>query len=394
MGMSKQAQWLTAIDELETQLDALPQYVVGKSTGRFTQPMRQYLGGIRLLLRPTTYANEYTLWIFDGSLSVRWAIEGELTDDGSEWTPYGAESSVKLYEYPPETGLFDYIQIDEGEAVTGAIQELNLGRVGIPPGLYRCDAVFFETLRAPRIVPVNGGNIFSWIIDPGLAVEIILGIFLEPADWFYSARDLSRGEWTALIGILPLVPGNLGPDITVWISQWARKIDWEKMAPGDARRILDQLEEAIPHFRRQIVEQSGDEAAETAERAFREEVERGRKLVEDGTRLTNRLPTATDTYKGILNDYHLEAARRELQGEVVRINPRDGLPYDHVQEILNAQRGLRNRIDAINRQLSDVSPSRALSEAERQALIDELSEASRLLDYSEKFVPPGTQWPK
>ena len=61
----------------------------------------------------------------------------------------------------------------------------------------------------------------------------------------------------------------------------------------------------------------------------------------------------------------------------------NGQPWDHVDEVRNAQRGLVRRIDQLKRLLGD---SRA-GEADRAAYEAELSEASRLLDYSEQFVP-------
>lgn len=93
-------------------------------------------------------------------------------------------------------------------------------------------------------------------------------------------------------------------------------------------------------------------------------------------------PTKTDRLKEHLTDRDLDAARRELNGEVVARKP-DGTPWDHVDEVRNAQRGLVNRISQIKQQLGD---SR-ISDADRTALNAELSEASRLLDYSEQFVP-------
>ena len=96
-----------------------------------------------------------------------------------------------------------------------------------------------------------------------------------------------------------------------------------------------------------------------------------------------RSGTKTDRMKEHLTDRDLDAARRELNGEVVARKP-DGRPWDHVGEVRDAQRGLINRIEQLKRQLGD---SR-LSDQARQAAQDELSEASRLLDYSRQFVPP------
>ena len=92
--------------------------------------------------------------------------------------------------------------------------------------------------------------------------------------------------------------------------------------------------------------------------------------------------TKTDRLKEHLTDRDLDAARRELDGEVVATKP-DGTPWDHVDEVRNAQRGLVNRIGQLKRQLGDTR----ISAADKSALQSELSEASRLLDYSEQFVP-------
>jgi RHS repeat-associated protein len=93
--------------------------------------------------------------------------------------------------------------------------------------------------------------------------------------------------------------------------------------------------------------------------------------------------TPTDRYKSQLTNRNLDAARRELNNEVVARKP-DGSPYDHVTKVRNAMRGLRNRIDEINNKLG--SPSAQLSDAERSSLTSELGEASRLLDHAKNFL--------
>lgn len=62
---------------------------------------------------------------------------------------------------------------------------------------------------------------------------------------------------------------------------------------------------------------------------------------------------------------------------------RDGKPFDHVNKVKEAQRGLPERIRTIKRRLS----SPGLRPEERPELEAELGEASRLLDHSEKYVP-------
>jgi len=95
--------------------------------------------------------------------------------------------------------------------------------------------------------------------------------------------------------------------------------------------------------------------------------------------------TKTDRLKEHLTDRDLDAARRELDGEVVATKS-GGTPWNHVQEVKEAQNGLLNRISQLKRQLGD---TRTLA-ADRPVLESELAEASRLLDYSEQFVPrPG-----
>lgn len=93
-------------------------------------------------------------------------------------------------------------------------------------------------------------------------------------------------------------------------------------------------------------------------------------------------PTKTDKIKEHLTQRDLDAARRELDGEVVA-RKADGTPWDHVNEVRDAQRGLRNRIRQLQQQLGnpDLAPA-ARAEAQR-----ELGEASRLLDRSREFVP-------
>lgn len=93
-------------------------------------------------------------------------------------------------------------------------------------------------------------------------------------------------------------------------------------------------------------------------------------------------PTKTDNCKEHLTERDLDAARRELNGEVVATKS-TGVPWDHVDEVRNAQDGLVNRIGQLKRLLGDSRVS-ASDRAQYQA---ELSEASRLLDYSEQFVP-------
>lgn len=79
--------------------------------------------------------------------------------------------------------------------------------------------------------------------------------------------------------------------------------------------------------------------------------------------------------------HRLDAARREATGEVV-VRRSDGLPYDYINEVRDAQVGLLNRIERIKQRLGYPK----LSPTDRAELRSALGEASRLLDYSERYV--------
>lgn len=96
----------------------------------------------------------------------------------------------------------------------------------------------------------------------------------------------------------------------------------------------------------------------------------------------SRRGTPTDRLKEQVTDITLDAARRELKGEVVSRRSQ-GTPFDHVTKARQGQRGLVNRITQLQRLLGDTRTTGV----QRPALEAELSEASRLLDHTEQFVP-------
>ena len=105
-------------------------------------------------------------------------------------------------------------------------------------------------------------------------------------------------------------------------------------------------------------------------------------------RATSKVGTALSDYFTKLNNIAqhidartLDAARRELAGEVVKLRS-DGIPFDHVKEVIDAQNGFKNLINDAKQMLA-----KGPSEAERQQLEYIISEASKLLDWTEKYVP-------
>lgn len=95
-----------------------------------------------------------------------------------------------------------------------------------------------------------------------------------------------------------------------------------------------------------------------------------------------------DGHKGHLTRRDLDAARRELTGEVVA-RKSDGTPFDHIQEVRHSQYGLLNIINRNNRLLSNQN----LAPEVRERLTKELARASQLLDHSENFVPRSSTVP-
>lgn len=93
----------------------------------------------------------------------------------------------------------------------------------------------------------------------------------------------------------------------------------------------------------------------------------------------------TDRLKEHVLNGEMEAARKELSGEIVAMKG-NGIPYDHVDELSNAQQGLLERITYIKALLAHAPDSPA-----RSALVKELGEASRLLDKSEEYLPRNSK---
>ncbi|MFI2511303.1 polymorphic toxin type 28 domain-containing protein [Streptomyces sp. NPDC018972] len=80
----------------------------------------------------------------------------------------------------------------------------------------------------------------------------------------------------------------------------------------------------------------------------------------------------------------LTAAARELKGEVVK-RKANGVPWDHVHEVRDAQNGLLKAIADINKKLAHPKTGGA----ERDLLVADLGRASRMLDFPERYVPRG-----
>ena len=85
-----------------------------------------------------------------------------------------------------------------------------------------------------------------------------------------------------------------------------------------------------------------------------------------------------------LTDQTLQAARKELRGEIVA-RKATGIPYDHIKKVQNAQRGLAKQIETLKKSLNNPQ----LNQQARNDIQNKLVEASKLLDKSERYVPRG-----
>ncbi len=101
---------------------------------------------------------------------------------------------------------------------------------------------------------------------------------------------------------------------------------------------------------------------------LRNPVALGQEITRPGRNIVNNMKA--------LDAEHISAAVRELAGEVVKINPRDGQPYDHVTEVRNAAQGLMNSTDRIKRMLGDSN----LTRKARGELEGQLRQANEKLD--------------
>jgi ElaB/YqjD/DUF883 family membrane-anchored ribosome-binding protein len=127
-------------------------------------------------------------------------------------------------------------------------------------------------------------------------------------------------------------------------------------------------------------------AAPKKEVSFGEQASAGPKVSHD----TQRLLGKTDNLKGqfferpgkMKHQTSLRAAHIESNGGQIPLAKERGITYDHITKVKTAQKSLADHIGKINSRLSVPK----LPDVEIQALQQELSKASKLLDYTEQFL--------
>ncbi|WP_198027351.1 polymorphic toxin type 28 domain-containing protein [Candidatus Paracaedibacter symbiosus] len=118
-------------------------------------------------------------------------------------------------------------------------------------------------------------------------------------------------------------------------------------------------------------------AKEKAKEGFSEE---SKKLIGNTNKYKRELLERSGKAK---NQTTLRAAQKELKGEQIDLAKQRGTEYNHIEKVQQAQKGLERHIKAIKNRLGFTK----LPKVERQALHQELSEASKLLDHTKQFVP-------
>ena len=156
-------------------------------------------------------------------------------------------------------------------------------------------------------------------------------------------------------------------------------------AAADARRLAQEGRQA-GKAAEEVAEM--EQTAVAAEKAATEATEEATKAEQVAASAQRRLAGAKrlDGWAKHLTKDDLVGAQRELQGEVVGINPADGQPWDHLGEVRMQQSGLIQRIEVIKQRLSWVGLYEE-NPAEAVDLQEELAACSKLLDLSEQYVP-------
>jgi putative RNase toxin 28 of polymorphic toxin system len=234
-----------------------------------------------------------------------------------------------------------------------------------------CDSIAKACDAYAKAIDDARSNLETALAEAGIAVALTtaIGILLTPIT--FGGSDVAAGAADAAE-----VAAIAAPLVEEFETTVAAEVS-EAIAE-DVAIDLEATAEAVPDI------QAAEAEAEDVDAIVDQELEQTEAASGDEPPSVGKFGTKTDRLKEHLTDRDLDAARRELDGEVVKTRP-DGKPYDHVDEVRNAQRGLVKRIQQIQQQLGD---SR-ISDAYRVELQSELSEASRLLDHSEQFVPRG-----
>jgi len=191
---------------------------------------------------------------------------------------------------------------------------------------------------------------------------------------------------TDRLSVAPLVLGGLvvGRVAIPHVVRWSRTI-------VNAYLLAEQVREQAEEAAKKVADESTSAATGGPKGQLPDGEDPEKKETGKHSKKTEDLLGKTDRMKEQLferagkdkSETTLSAARTELNGEQIAKAAERGRTYDHVQKVESAKEGLGRHIRAINDRLSWTD----LPAAERPALQQELSEASKLLDLAKTYVP-------
>ncbi len=393
--MLKAADILVELDNLEGNLDAIPAHIYGKSTEQAIKPLRIYLDLQRQRIRRELDRREFVLTVsldWFGTFSVRRA-------GTEEWIVYGQNKPGDEYAYVDVTlylyanavlegeDYYDYIKI-ENDTLSGLFQDRaagSLNNIWLDPGIYRVD----ESLEAASVF--LGSEYYpSPNIDVVFWVELILSLAFEPADWYFTARDmyqaLKDGDYFSFaVSATSLLPfyshklhdigklsklDNLDESVQIMAraysdEQFEGAISFFFENPKEAKKFLSRLD--LENL--EVVELSDIRASQYSVSSM---LSTGEELTDLASRMGE---------KGYGFGYSpVDIVEIEVKGEIQYIT------LDH-RRLIAAQEAGVDVVPAIVHAPSDP----ILSAAERFTLSDELSEATyqQLSGLLEKPIEPG-----
>ena len=167
----------------------------------------------------------------------------------------------------------------------------------------------------------------------------------------------------------------------------------EVAAEGAAEVAAEGTAEVAAEGAAEVAAESAPEAAAEAEAEAEAAAEASRDTLSNQTarNYAERMQNAIDDH---LTSDDLQGAWRDVHGDPVPDPNNPGEFYDHVGEVNDAMRSLRNATEEFKDLLNDPS----LSSADRSIIQNLLSRASKTLDYVEKVITrdqwfPGTKIP-
>jgi RHS repeat-associated protein len=114
----------------------------------------------------------------------------------------------------------------------------------------------------------------------------------------------------------------------------------ETMKPGAGQRVIDGFVNTVERVAESLKAEGEQDDGKQAEQQTQI----------DSKKNETADPSQTDRIKEHTTKQDLDAARRESKGEVVA-RKKDGTPYDHQKEVADAQKGLKNEIGKIKKEL-------------------------------------------